>query len=216
MLDGILQWRSATRLLALVSVFALQGCACLQSDGPINSYAFQVFRPHELVIYKPVAGQATIYLALQNNSDGPRSICLACYSHRKNRWYQLLSHDVVPVVDVTSEGAPILGEPEVRLFGASGEVIKPGNRFPKVIPDPSEFPLNEANYRRDFAIVIHPDPSKKIGATGKLVVKVTLARPKHPRNDDGSSQVATFRIPVTIGPDFRPETMTTETSQPSQ
>ncbi|WP_426398222.1 hypothetical protein ACN9M1_05935 [Ralstonia sp. R-29] len=218
-IDAFRIWRRVALATSLVATMTLQACACLQSDGPIANYHFEVLRPRALVIYKPVAGTppandiAIIYLALQNDSEGPRSLCFACYRHSDKSWHRVLFSDVVPSVEVTSENAPIIGVPEVRLAGASGETVKPGRRFPDIIPDASEFPLNEANYRRDFAIVVHPDRTR-VGVTGDLLVRVSLARPNHPRPDDGQPQIASFRIPVTISKEFRPETMTTEPSQP--
>ncbi|MEX3943309.1 hypothetical protein AB4Y44_27920 [Paraburkholderia sp. BR10937] len=213
--------RRAALSAALAAMACLQACGCLRSDGPISSYHFSVLHPRAVVVYKPVDGTppetdvAIIYLAIQNDSEGPQSMCFACYSKSNKDWYRWFSHDVVPAVQVTSVNAPIVGAPEVRVYGASGETVGPGRRFPDIIPDPSEFPLNEAHYRRDFAIVVHPDRTRAGDAGGELAVTVTLTRPKEPRPDDGHAQIATFRIPVKIISDqWRPETMTIETSQP--
>ncbi|HYD05915.1 MAG TPA: hypothetical protein VEC60_09320, partial [Reyranella sp.] len=186
----------------------------------LQSYQFEVLHPRELVIYKPVAGvapqsdRAFIYLALQNNSAQNAPFCFACWDDKAARWDRFLFYDLVPVVEVTSHGAPIVGAPVVRLGGVGGRSLPPGKRFPDIIPDPADFPLNEANYRRDFAIMVQPDRSR-IGATGTLEVRVSLARTPG-STVVGTPQIARFRIPVTISEDFRPETMTTEPSGPPQ
>ncbi|WZV77982.1 hypothetical protein AAFM48_07630 [Burkholderia pseudomallei] len=144
--DAFQVWRRVALATLLVITAGLQACACLQSEGPIAHYHFDVFRPHAVVFYKPVAGTppandvAIIYLAIQNDSVGPRSICFACYSDSHNNWHRVFFHDVVPTVEVTSEGAPIVGLPEVHLGGASGKTVGPGRRFPEIIPSASQFP----------------------------------------------------------------------------
>jgi hypothetical protein len=223
----------------LAAVLLLGGCACLFNEDQLDQFNFLVFHPQELRIYKPVAvhdsgpsdDKAILYLALQNNSLPKETFCFACWVPEKHAWDRGLTHDLALKIDVAKEGSvPILGEPEVDLAGISNETVVPGKRFPEVIPDMKEFPLNEANYRRDFAIIVHPDRSKMTqcltsdqppatynpAKTGFLRVKVSLARTGKEKPGDGTSQIADFRIPVIVCSDYRPEGMTVQPSAPPQ
>ncbi|WP_374652317.1 hypothetical protein [Dongia sp.] len=207
------------RQIAISALLVLSGCACWSKPSSIGEYQFSVLHPRAVSIYKPVAGlppsddRLFLYLALQNDGRPEAPLCFACWSEDSKRWQWTPFKDLVPVISVVSEDAPIIGTPEVRMAGVSGKTITPGGRFPEIIPDPTDFPYNEANYSRDFAIVIHPDRSQ-IGATGYLAVTVSVARRDQPESGDGLAQIASFRIPVTVVDQFRPEAMTPEPSEP--
>ncbi len=112
-----------------------------------------------------------------------------------------------------SEGAPIRGTPEVLLSGLSRRNICPGKYFPPNMPDAGDFPLNEANYRRDFAIRITPDRTKT-GASGALKIRFALRHVSRRLGADPPGTPFTeFRVPVTITDKFRPESITAEPSQ---
>ncbi|GGD75359.1 hypothetical protein [Rhizobium anhuiense] len=121
----------------------------------------------------------------------------------------------MPVIEVVNDGAPIIGTPEVRLQGISGKGLRTGDRFPEVLPDIADFPLNEANYRRDFAIVIRPNRSAA-QLSGKLHVKATLVRVGQPPTASQAAQAVTFDIKIEARPnEFRPDVMTVDTSEVS-
>ena len=174
------------------------------------------------MIYRPQAGvppvdeRLFIYLAFQNGSRPDSPMCFACWSERKGEWERQLAGDLVPVVEVVNDGAPIVGVPEVRLQGISGKGLLTGDRFPEVLPDVADFPLNEANYRRDFAIVVRPDRAAP-QPSGRLHIKATLARAGQPTTASQAAQSVTFDIKIELRPnEFRPDVATVDTSEALQ
>lgn len=206
------------RVLARVFSAALAalaaGCACLSAPADLQSIQFSVYHPAAVVLYKPIAGtappdeRAYLYLALQNDSAADVPICLACWNQSDGRWRWTPWHDVVPVVTVVAEGAPVVGQPQAVVTGLGGQSVRPLHRSPETLPDTGDFPLNEANYRRDVAIMIRPDRSN-LARAGVLHVSVTLAH-RDPSTGQASGtergRTARFDVPVTFAPDFRPET----------
>ncbi|WP_316164976.1 MULTISPECIES: hypothetical protein [unclassified Bradyrhizobium] len=171
-----------------------------------------------MVIYKPVAGTPPsndlvyIYLAVQNNGRPNAPMCFAHYSSDYPQWWAGFGHDLVPKISVVAKDAPILGPIEVRDRGISDVELSTGERFPAVVPDPADFPLNEANFRRDFAIVVKPD-RRAIGKSGLLNVSVTFEIKEGDRNREFPEEVS-FSIPISLVNSFRPETMVPEQSEP--
>lgn len=138
-------------------------------------------------------------------------MCFAGWDDRSGQWRRTPFQDLIPVVRVSNQDAPIFGEPEVRVDGIGGVALEPGRRFPDIIPDPAEFPYNEANYRRDFAIVLRPNRAA-VPARGAIDVTVTMARREPRIPEEAPAQVARFRIPVVLLDEFRPDTMIPEPS----
>lgn len=206
---------SARAAAAAVCAYVLSGCQCLQAPSDLSQYSFSVYHSRNVVIYRKEPGQtddvAYVYLSLQNDSPANCGMCFEYWSNSEQKWTGRIFASLVPVISVASEGAPIIGQPEVRTAGLSGQSIAPGHRFPEIVPDATEFPLNEASYRRDFVIVLRPDRSLT-GTGGAVDVRVSLAH-LAPRPDEKASPVAHFRIPVSISDQFRPEGMTVETAE---
>ncbi|MES0117908.1 hypothetical protein ACYG9R_17845 [Mesorhizobium sp. RSR565B] len=207
------------RLLAAISLsFWLGGCACSLSGGGNQDRPFTVFRPHKVVIYRPVAGTPPsndliyIYFAVQNNARPNAPMCFAHFNPQNLAWRSGFGHDLVPKISITARNAPIIGRPEVRNGGISGIELTTGERFPAVAPDPSDFPLNEANYRRDFAILVRPD-RRAVGKSGSLDVTVTFDI-KEGKQTKSFPEEVSFSIPISLVDSFRPETMVPEQSEP--
>lgn len=212
-------WLFVRKFLALLLLSSwLGGCACTLGGVTAPERPFTVFRPHKVVVYKPVAGTPPsndliyIYLAVQNNARPNAPMCFAHFNAQSQAWWSGFGHDLIPKISVVARNAPVVGQPEVRNGGISDVELATGERYPAVIPDPSDFPLNEANYRRDFAIVVRPD-RRAIGKTGSLDVSVTFDIKEGERVSKFPEEV-TFSIPISLVSSFRPETMIPEQSEP--
>lgn len=201
-------------------IFFLNGCACISAPSDIKSIQFSVYHPASVVFYRPISGSPPldehnyIYLALQNDSKADTPICFACWNNEENIWDWIPFHDVVPVVSVISTDAPIIGKPEIFITGLGGQSISPLGRYPDVLPDTGDFPLNEANYRRDVAIKIRPDRSIT-SKSGILKVSVSLAKVNKLTGEVSSTQTGQatqFNIPISFSSEFRPETSIPATS----
>jgi hypothetical protein len=216
---------SLSRLLRVVAAatasLGLGGCACLSSGNIGDDRPFTIFHPHEVVIYKPQAGvppaddKVFVYLAIQNNARPNAPMCFANWRSDANTWEANFGHDLIPQIVVASQGAPIIGKPEVRASGVSGVKLDNGDRFPGALPNPADFPYNEANFRRDFAIVLKPD-RRAIGKQGNLQISVSIARSSDQSRGTLLPEISQFSIPVTLTNRFRPETMIPEPSEPKR
>lgn len=200
-------------------------CTCAEPEQ-IDQLRFSVYHPRAVTIYKPDAGippsndRVFVYLALQNDSRPNNPMCFACWDSYHQNWSWEPFHNLIPVVSAQSVNAPILGQPDVQVFGIGGATLSPGSRFPEVPPDTGDFPLNEANFRRDFVLVLRPNRSitppvgtanGAVFATGQVDVRFTVA----PREGKSGKPalVSSFRIPVSLVNAFRPESMTPEPAE---
>jgi len=207
------RWIVATSLILIM--LASSGCSCFPPrTGSLDDYEFAVFHPQSVEIYKPLASEPPlnekvyIYLRLDNTSAARTPMCFAWWFGSSNKWWGI-GNRLVPVVTAKSVGAPIVGDPEVRVTGISGKTICAGEYFPKTLPEAEDFPLNEANFDRQFCIVLRPDRRQVPGVQGHIEVTFTLAQSRS-LVPPGTPPIAKFNIPVRLVDRYRPEALSPE------
>lgn len=210
--SGLARWV----LLSLVAAL-LPSCTCLPRVGSLEAYNFSINHPRAIKVYKVAGGYppegdvAYAYLRIENTSADKLPISFGRWSERKKEWVSLFGR-LKPVVTVESDGAPILGEPEIILTGLSSKTVCAGRFFPKNMPDSRDFPLNEANFDRTFAVKIRPDRSR-VSQQGNMVLRFKLDYiDRRGMLAPASVPEAVVRIPISISSEYRPEAITTTPS----
>ncbi|WP_162653320.1 hypothetical protein [Lentilitoribacter sp. Alg239-R112] len=201
-------------LFFLTLPFILSSCACyVASKSKLEHFA--VYHPIEVRIYRPDAEPENdliyVYLAIANlGVDEPM-----CFSHWSNQdlgWKKGILNTLEIDVEVQNDGAPLLQSPLSIVSGISGRKIDVNERFPEVLPDYRDFPLNEANYQRDFVIVLKPDRSKLLTKNRAGSIEVNVKISKELKEGEIDSKHITFKVPVKLVNEFRPETPTRATT----
>jgi hypothetical protein len=211
---------SIVKNFAMISLSGLAiSCSCINSRFvDLDKMDYSLYYPDELVVYRPTAGSPPNkdrlygYLAFQNESKTDEAFCFGRWSPRKQEWRKSLFGiaSLAPRVKLLENTAPIVGDPVFHLTGISRETVLTGKRFPEVGPDSDDFPYNEYNFDRAFAIEMTPDRSKPPGSSGYLRFAFDLADISDSKSE---SQEVEVRILVSVSGEFRPGQMTVTQSQ---